>query len=270
MQTGFGARDLHRGRGQFADLLRPGIADGIGDRDHIDAGLEQLFRQPQHFLRVNGTDDRTAQRHRDRGIHHRLVRAGVAQLAEPLDVGDRGFARAVGIGLAVLFGRRDHRRDFGDAGGQRLVDAALVQRQRDAVGAGQRGDGRDDVAHIGELRKGLCGQERADLEMPHARGIFVADPALLGGGRRKFLHQLQAVAQAHFAQDDLVVGIDVPGDGSWQPHAALSVEDGFACRVRRERPRCRRRAPALSALRRYCRRSTRPAMPERGTARHRR
>ena len=44
--------------------------------------------------------------------------------------------------------------------------------------------------------------------MPHARGIFVAHPALLGRRRRKFLHELQAVAQAHLAQDDLVVGID--------------------------------------------------------------
>ncbi len=37
------ARDLHRSRGQFADLLRPGIADRVGDRNHVDAGLEQFF-----------------------------------------------------------------------------------------------------------------------------------------------------------------------------------------------------------------------------------
>src|ERR1700760_153869 len=49
------------------------------------------------------------------------------------------IARAVGIGLAVLFGRRNHRRDFGHARGQRLVDAALVQRQRDAMRTWQRG-----------------------------------------------------------------------------------------------------------------------------------
>ena len=73
---------------QFADLLRPGITNGVGDRDHVDAGLEQFFRQPQHFRRIHGTHDRAAQRHRDRGVHHRLVRAGVAQITKPLDVGN--------------------------------------------------------------------------------------------------------------------------------------------------------------------------------------
>ena len=45
-------------------------------------------------LRVDRTGDRTAQRHRDRGIDQRLVRAGVAQLAHCLlytsDAADEG------------------------------------------------------------------------------------------------------------------------------------------------------------------------------------
>ena len=138
----------------------------------------------------------------------RLVRAGVAQIAHPLDVGDRGIARAVGIGLAVLFGRRNDRRDLGDARGQRLVDAALVQHQRDAMRARQRRNGRDDLAHVDELRKGFCRQERADFEAAHAGGIFVADPALLCVRRGKCFDELQAVAQADLAQGDAAIGID--------------------------------------------------------------
>jgi hypothetical protein len=38
------ARDLHGRRRQLADLLRPGITNGVGDRDHVDTGLEQSFR----------------------------------------------------------------------------------------------------------------------------------------------------------------------------------------------------------------------------------
>ena len=172
-----------------------------------------------HFLRIDRPRDRTAQRHRDRGIDDRLVRAGVAQFAEPLDIGDGLVARAVGVGLAVFFGGRNHRGDLGDARRQRLVDAALVERQRDAMRARQRRDGPDHVAHIGELREGFRRQERADLEMPHARAVFVADPALLRCGRGKRLHQLQAVAQADLAQAHAVVGIDVLNAG----HASLTA-----------------------------------------------
>jgi hypothetical protein len=52
---------------------------------------------------------------------------------------------------------------------------------------------------VGELRKRAGGQERADFEVPHARAVFVANPALLGRRRGERFHQLQAVAQAHFA-----------------------------------------------------------------------
>src|ERR1700686_5278768 len=85
--------------------------------------------------------------------------------------------------------------------------------------ARKRGHGLDDLAHVGELRKRRRRQERADLEMPDARAIFVAHPALLGRGRRKFLHQLQAVAQAYLAQADAMVGIDVLNAG----HASLAA-----------------------------------------------
>ena len=58
--------------------------------------------------------------------------------------------------------------------------------------------------------------------MPHARGIFVADPALLGFRRRKCLHQLQAVAQADLAQNDFAVGIEFLDAG----HGNLLFFDG--------------------------------------------
>src|SRR5205814_4546171 len=67
---------------------------------------------------------------------------------------------------------------------QRFVDAALVERQRDAVRARQRGDRLDDIAHVGELREGLRRQERAVLEMPHASAVLVTQPALLRRRRR--------------------------------------------------------------------------------------
>src|SRR6185437_11790049 len=98
-----------------------------------------------------------------------------------------------------------------------------------AVSARQRRDRMNDLAHIDELREGLGRQERADLEMPHACGIFLPDPALLGCSRGKALDELQAVAQADLTQAHAVFGIDVLDAG----HArlpALLVVAGISCR----------------------------------------
>ena len=53
--------------------------------------------------------------------------------------------------------------------------------------ARQRRDGRDDVAHVGELWKGLCRQERANLEVPHALGMrtVLVVPAPIVGDHRE-------------------------------------------------------------------------------------
>ena len=85
------ARELHGRAREIADLLRTGITDRVGDADRIDAGVEAFFDQPQHLVRIDCARNRAAQRHRDRGVHDRLVCARIAQLAEPPDVGDRGF-----------------------------------------------------------------------------------------------------------------------------------------------------------------------------------
>src|SRR5258708_10218574 len=55
--------------------------------------------------------------------------------------------------------------------------------------------------------------------MPHARTIFVADPALLRRGRRKRFHKLQTVSQTDLAQGDAIVGIDILKAG----HASLTA-----------------------------------------------
>src|SRR5262245_11349688 len=91
---------------------------------------------------------------------------------------------------------------------------------------------------------------------------------LLCRGRWKFLHQLQAVAQAYFAQGDAVARVDVLIAG----HENLTRRCRliFVCSTRCEWMRYRRRAPAPSVPRRYCRRSIRPAAQERGTACRRR
>src|SRR3981081_3877394 len=83
----------------------------------------------------------------------------------------------------------------------------------------QRCHGLDDVAHVGELREGFRREKGADLEMPHARGVFVPEPALLRRGRRKSLHQLQAIAQADLAQTHFAGRIDVLNAG----HASLTA-----------------------------------------------
>src|SRR5258705_12458916 len=85
--------------------------------------------------------------------------------------------------------------------------------------ARQRCDGADDIAHVGELRKRRRRQERADLEMPHAGAVFVADPALLRRRRRKRLHQLQAIPQANLTQTHSAVGINLLNAG----HASLTA-----------------------------------------------
>src|SRR5207302_6496571 len=63
------------------------------------------------------------------------------------------------------------------------------------------------------------GQERADLEMPHAGAVFVADPALLRRRRRKRFYKLQTVSQTDLAQGYAIVGINVLNAG----HASLTA-----------------------------------------------
>src|SRR5712675_2734737 len=89
--------------------------------------------------------------------------------------------------------------------------------------ARKRCDGAHDNAHVGELRKRRRGQERADLEMPHAGAVFVADPALLRRRRRKRLDQLQAIPQANLTQTHSAVGINVLNAGHASLTAALPV-----------------------------------------------
>src|SRR5665213_4439790 len=64
--------------------------------------------------------------------------------------------------------------------------------------------------------------------MPHAGAIFFAHPALLRRRRRKRLDELQAVAQAHFAQADAVVGIDVSNLGHASLAAVLPVAENLS------------------------------------------
>jgi hypothetical protein len=89
--------------------------------------------------------------------------------------------------------------------------------------AGQRRHGLDHLAHIGELRKGFRRQERTDLEVPHARGVFIADPSLFGIRRGEGLDELQAVAQADFAQADPGQRIDLSNGTHVRLPAALAV-----------------------------------------------
>src|ERR1700704_2091439 len=83
----------------------------------------------------------------------------------------------------------------------------------------------DDLAHIDKLRKRLRRQKRADLEMPNARAILVADPALLRRRGGKSLHQLQAISQAYLAQAHAIVGINVLNLGHASLAAVLPVEE---------------------------------------------
>src|SRR5450432_2905347 len=88
----------------------------------------------------------------------------------------------------------------------------------------QASHGFDHVAYIGELRKCARGQERANLEMPHAGSIFVANPALLCKRGGKGFHHLQAVPQANLAQAHSVAGINLLNAG----HASLTAgEENF-------------------------------------------
>src|ERR1700757_3090867 len=98
--------------------------------------------------------------------------------------------------------------------------------------ARQACDRLDDVAHIGELRKGFCGQERADLEMPDARGIFLADPTLFCLRRGKRPHKLQSVAEAHFAERDTAIRIDLLNAGHARLPAVLVVGVSFSISAR--------------------------------------
>src|SRR6202790_4332913 len=55
--------------------------------------------------------------------------------------------------------------------------------------------------------------------MPHARAVFVADPALLRRRRRKRFYKLQTVSQTDLAQGYAIVGINVLNAG----HASLTA-----------------------------------------------
>src|SRR6266581_3380264 len=90
--------------------------------------------------------------------------------------------------------------------------------------AWQRRHRLNHVAHIGELREGFRRQERANLEMPHTRGVFIADPSLFGIRRGDSLDELQAVAQPDFAQGHAAFRVDVSNGTHARLPAALAVE----------------------------------------------
>src|SRR4051812_15842372 len=67
--------------------------------------------------------------------------------------------------------------------------------------------------------------------MPHAGGIFLAHPALLGVGRRNFLHELKPVAQADLAQADALCGVNLLNPAHARLPVGFDVTSSFSLSI---------------------------------------
>ena len=225
--AGDGARLLE----QVAHRARAGEADGVGDADAVDAGVEQRLQAAQHLARLHLALDRAAKRSADAAFDQRLRARRIARRAHAADLGDHFVGRLAQVGEAVRMAcRKRHQHDVGAAveGALRALEVRHQHRD-DQIGQGLRE--LDQLRGVGELRQQPCGNERAHLDLALAGGVGGANPGLLALGRQHRANALQAVAQADFA-DDGAIGEARHGGG-------LQV----GCRSkRRHRPHSRRSA----------------------------
>jgi hypothetical protein len=143
--------------------------------------------------------ERAAERGGDRDRECDPVARGA--LAHPCDDADRLGDRHPQVSLAERLGRDHHRVELADAGGERAVVAALVQRERRVDDAVVRGQSRRDGLGVGELRDALRMDERRHLDASCARGDGALDQRDLLGRRERLRLVLQAVARRDL--DDL-------------------------------------------------------------------
>ena len=186
---------------QAADRGRVGIADGIGQAHPVGAGIQQCLHQAQHL----GGLDRALNRAAEGGAHatldQRLAARRVARRPDAAEFGDHLVRRLAQVGQAVGMAgrqRQDHQIRFAL---QRLLGAAQVGHQHRREQARQRLGVGQHLRRVGHLRQQARRHKGADLDLRLARGHRVAQPRALALGGHHGGDALQAVAQAHLADD---------------------------------------------------------------------
>jgi len=195
------ARDAQRALEQAAHHRRIGIADGVGQAHAVGAGVEQRLHQPQHLVGIDMALQRAAEGRAHAAVDQRLRARRVARRADAADFSDHFVRRLAQVGEAVrMAGRQRHDHQVGLArdgafGALEVGHQHRGEHPRQRLRIGQQFGG------VGQLRQQVRGHERTDLDLALAGRVRVADPFELAFCGQHAGDALQAVAQAHFADD---------------------------------------------------------------------
>jgi hypothetical protein len=195
------ARDAQRALEQAAHHRRIGIADGVGQAHAVCARVEQRLHQPQHLVGLDMALERAAEGGAHAAVDQRLRARGVARRADATHLGHHLVGRLAQVGQAVgVAGRQRHDHQVGLArdgafGALQVGHEHRGEQPRQRLGEGEQ------FGRVGQLRQQVRRHEGADLDLALAGRVRVADPFELAGRGQHPRDALQAVAQAHFADD---------------------------------------------------------------------
>ena len=184
---------------QLADAARIGIAHGVREADTVGAGIEHGADEPQHLGRLDAALDRAAERGADADLDPRARATLIAQVDDARNVGHHRVGRTLHVGQAVrVAGRQRHEHRVG-----RAVDcqfgALEVGHQHGGGEPGQRLAECNEFSRVGELRHQPRRHERTHLDLAHTGRMGGPHPLDLVRRGHDALQDLQAVAQADFA-----------------------------------------------------------------------
>ena len=193
-----------RGGGHEAPHLGGnGRADRVGQTDPGHPGTEGALDGAEHDDRIDGADERAAERRRQGHLDARVPRGG--ETHDLVEHDERRVHGRAGVALVVGLGDRHDELQVVETGRQRPLRPPQVQHEppadRPVVWIGPRGGrgGGDQRFGVGQGRDAIGSHERRQLELgdagAHERLI---ERDLVVGGHRRFI--LQAVTQGDIAR----------------------------------------------------------------------
>ena len=196
------AGDLEGALEELADHLRIGVADGVGQADAVDAGVEHGAQQAQHFLGLDAALDRAA----EGGAEADLDAAGragrVAGGADLRDLSHHVVGRLAQVGEAVRMARRQRQQHQVGVAGDGTLGSFQVRHQDRDHEAGQGASRGDELGGVGQLRQEARRHERADLDLAQPGGMGAAQPFELQLRGQDAGDALQSIAQPDLANHD--------------------------------------------------------------------
>ncbi len=201
------ARQLVAGDGkalleECLHLQRIGVADGIGQADTVDTGIECRAHQAQHFGRFDAALNRAAEGRRQADFDQASRAFRIAQIDDAADLFHHFVGRFAQVRQAVRMAGRQRQQHRVRVGLDRAFGTFQIRHQHRRQQARQRFCEGHQIGGIGELRHQFGRHEGADLDFAQARRMRGTQPFELVRGGQYARQDLQAITQADFANHD--------------------------------------------------------------------